>query len=90
MQKSLILVSRCMKIGVKITVTFFAIAFLSMLVIGVISYKRTKSSFEKQSFEKLTTVREMKANQIQDYFNGTFAVLQQIDDVCNWNKSINN
>jgi len=66
--KTLILVSRCMKIGVKITVTFFAIAFLSMLVIGVISYKRAKSSLEKQSFEKLTAVREMKASQIQDYF----------------------
>jgi serine phosphatase RsbU (regulator of sigma subunit) len=57
-----------MKIGVKITVTFFAIAFLSMLVIGVISYKRAQSSLEKQSFEKLTAVREMKASQIQDYF----------------------
>ncbi len=68
--KTLILVSPClsMKIGVKITVTFFAIAFLSMLVIGVISYKRAKSSLEKQSFEKLTAVREMKASQIQDYF----------------------
>ncbi|MBP7809284.1 MAG: SpoIIE family protein phosphatase [Bacteroidia bacterium] len=57
-----------MKIGVKITVTFFAIAFLSMLVIGVISYNRAKSSLEKQSFEKLTAVREMKSRQIQDYF----------------------
>lgn len=57
-----------MKIGVKITFTFFAIAFLSMLVIGYISYKRAQSSLEKQSFEKLTAVREMKASQIQDYF----------------------
>lgn len=57
-----------MKIGVKITLTFFAIAFLSMLVIGIISYKRAKISLEKQSFEKLTAVREMKASQIQDYF----------------------
>jgi serine phosphatase RsbU (regulator of sigma subunit) len=57
-----------MKIGVKITVTFFAIAFLSMLVIGLISYSRAKNSLEKQSFEKLTAVREMKSRQIQDYF----------------------
>jgi serine phosphatase RsbU (regulator of sigma subunit) len=57
-----------MKIGVKITFTFFAIASLSMLVIGFISYRRAKSSLEKQSFEKLTAVREMKASQIQDYF----------------------
>jgi serine phosphatase RsbU (regulator of sigma subunit) len=57
-----------MKIGVKITFTFFTIASLSMLVIGFISYKRAKNSLEKQSFEKLTAVREMKASQIQDYF----------------------
>src|ERR1700752_1869180 len=68
--KTLILVSpsSLMKIGVKITLTFFAIAFLSMLVIGVISYKRAQISLEKQSFEKLTAVREMKSSQIQDYF----------------------
>ena len=70
--------------------TFFAIAFLSMLVIGVVSDSCAKSPLEKQSFEKLATVREVKANQIQDYFNGTFVLLQQINDVCNWNKSISN
>lgn len=57
-----------MKIGVKITCTFFLIAFLSMTVISVISYLRAKQSLEKQSFEKLTAVREMKAGQIEDYF----------------------
>jgi serine phosphatase RsbU (regulator of sigma subunit) len=57
-----------MKIGVKIASTFFLIAFLSMAVISVISYLRAKQSLEKQSFEKLTAVREMKAGQIEDYF----------------------
>jgi serine phosphatase RsbU (regulator of sigma subunit) len=57
-----------LKIGPRITLTFFLIAFISMLVIGVISYKRAKTSLQKQSFEKLTAVREMKASQIQDYF----------------------
>src|ERR1700741_2612925 len=57
-----------MKIGVKISLTFFLIAFLSMLVIGLISYSRAKKALEKESFSRLTAVREMKANQIQDYF----------------------
>lgn len=57
-----------MKIGLKITLTFFLIAFLSMAVISVISYLRAKEALEKQSYEKLTAVREMKAAQIEDYF----------------------
>ena len=58
-----------MKIGLKITITFFLIAFLSMTVISAISYFRAKESLEKQSYEKLTAVREMKASQIEDYFD---------------------
>ena len=62
-----------MKIGIKLTIIFFLIAFLSMLVVGIISYKQAKSSFEIESFNRLTAVREEKANQITDYF-------QQIKD----------
>ena len=57
-----------MKIGPKITITFFLIALLSMTVISAISYLRAKESLEKQSYDKLTAVREMKASQIEDYF----------------------
>ncbi len=57
-----------MKIGVKLTAAFFIIAFLSMMVIGIVSYTRGKQSLEQESFNKLTAVREMKATQIEDYF----------------------
>jgi len=57
-----------MKIGIKLTIVFFLIAFLSMLVVGMISYTRAKASFEIESFNRLTAVREAKANQITDYF----------------------
>ncbi len=57
-----------MKIGIKLAVTFFLIAFLSMTVIGIISYLRAKNSLEKQSFDRLTAFRELKAGQIEDYF----------------------
>ncbi|MES2514167.1 MAG: SpoIIE family protein phosphatase [Bacteroidota bacterium] len=62
-----------MKIGIKLTIIFFLIAFLSMLVVGIISYKQAKVSFETESFNRLTAVREAEANQITDYF-------QQIKD----------
>ncbi|MGZ3885391.1 MAG: HAMP domain-containing protein, partial [Bacteroidia bacterium] len=57
-----------MRIGVKIALAFFLVAFLSMMVIGIISYLRARHSLEQQCFDKLTAVREMKSEQIQDYF----------------------
>src|SRR6202008_1008568 len=56
-----------MKIGVKLTIIFFSIAFLSMLVVGFISYNQAKTSLEKEAFNRLTAVREMKTNQITNY-----------------------
>lgn len=58
-----------MKIGVKLTLTFFSIAFLSMLTVGIISYYRAKTSLEEESFNRLTAVREMKGTQITNYFS---------------------
>jgi len=57
-----------MKIGIKITLAFFLVAFLSMLVIGIISYTKARRALEQESFNRLTAVREMKATQIEDYF----------------------
>ncbi len=56
------------RIGVRLTIWFFLIALISSAVIGYIAYTNAKSSLEKQSFEKLTAVREMKATQIEEYF----------------------
>jgi serine phosphatase RsbU (regulator of sigma subunit) len=57
-----------MKIGVRLTILFFTIAFLSISVIGYLSYDQAKTSLQKESFNRLTAVREMKATQIEDYF----------------------
>lgn len=62
-----------MKIGIKLTLAFFSIAFAGMLVVGIIAYNKAKTSLERESFNRLTAVREMKAAQIEDYF-------QQITD----------
>jgi len=59
-----------MKIGIKLTLAFFGIAFLSSLIIGLIAYVRGKDALERETFNKLTAVREMKATQIEDYYNG--------------------
>jgi serine phosphatase RsbU (regulator of sigma subunit) len=57
-----------MKIGIKLTLLFVGIGVLSVSIIGWISYIKGKESLEQESFNRLTAVREMKANQIEDYF----------------------
>lgn len=57
-----------MKIGLKLTILFFTIAFLSISIIGYLAYDQAKVSLEEESFNRLTAVREMKAAQIEDYF----------------------
>jgi serine phosphatase RsbU (regulator of sigma subunit) len=58
-----------MKIGIRLTISFLVITFISMLVVGMISYNKAKKSLEQESFNRLTAVREMKASQIEDYFH---------------------
>ncbi|MEZ4937009.1 MAG: HAMP domain-containing protein [Crocinitomicaceae bacterium] len=57
------------KINFKLTLAFFIIAFLSILIIGYLAYVQGKSSLREESFNRLTAVREMKATQIEDYFS---------------------
>jgi serine phosphatase RsbU (regulator of sigma subunit) len=58
-----------MKIGLKLTLAFFIVAGISMLVIGIISFNKAKTSLAKESFNKLLAVREAKEDQIEDYFH---------------------
>jgi len=67
-----------LKIGLKIGLAFFSLAAISMIVIGYISYSNAKESLQKQSFNKLTAVRETKADQIQDYFKNIQDQLQDL------------
>ncbi len=57
-----------MKIGLKLTILFFTIAFLSISIIGWLAYDQATVSLQEESFNRLTAVREMKAAQIEDYF----------------------
>ncbi|MBK7817023.1 MAG: hypothetical protein IPJ60_05285 [Sphingobacteriaceae bacterium] len=67
-----------MKIGLKIGLAFFSLAAISMIVIGYISYNNARRSLEQQSFNKLTAVREAKADQIHDYFKNIQDQLQDL------------
>jgi methyl-accepting chemotaxis protein len=49
-------------------IAFIAIAIVAVGVTGFIGFTIAKNALQAESLNKLTAVREMKANQIEDYF----------------------
>lgn len=58
-----------LKIGSKILILLVLIAASSIGIFGYLDYRTTTDTLRSESFKKLTAVREMKAQQIEDYFN---------------------
>ena len=57
-----------LKIGTKILIILSFVATMAVGIDGYIEYYTARSSLEEESFNNLTAIREMKANQIEDYF----------------------
>ena len=57
-----------LKIRTKILIVLSSVAILAAGINGYVSYDTATASLKVESFNKLTAVREMKANQIEDYF----------------------
>lgn len=56
------------KIGTKILVAFTLVAITAVGLVGFFAFTSGSTMLEEESFNKLTAVREMKASQIEDYF----------------------
>lgn len=52
-------------------VAFLFIGIIPLISLTTFTYLETSSSLQEEAMEKLTTVREMKAMQIEDYFQQT-------------------
>ena len=57
-----------MKLGTKIFIILSILAIGSVAVYGYVGWVTASRSMEKDSFNKLTAIREMKGSQIEDYF----------------------
>ena len=57
-----------LKISSKIISAFVIIAVVSVGLIGYLTFSIGRTSLEREAFNKLTAVREMKASQIEEYF----------------------
>jgi len=62
-------VFRSIPISIRVTAAFFIISFTAVSVVGFLSYIRGKESLQEASFSRLTLVREIKADQIEEYFH---------------------
>ena len=56
------------KIGTKLLLVTVAITLAVILVNGISSNINTRHTVKEQAFAKLTAVREMKTQQVEDYF----------------------
>jgi len=64
-----------LKIGTKILIVTVLISITIIAAIGIISDLSTRGAFKTEAFNKLTAVREMKGQQIEEYFGN---IAQQI------------
>jgi anti-anti-sigma regulatory factor/HAMP domain-containing protein len=61
-----------LKIRARIIFVLSLVAITAVGISGYITFSIARDSLEKESFKKLTAVREMKASQIEDYFQQIF------------------
>ena len=52
----------------KLLIILTLVAVVSAGTTSFIGYRTARPALEQQSFARLTAVREMKANQVEDYF----------------------
>jgi PAS domain S-box-containing protein len=57
-----------LKISTKLLIVLVSVAASSVGAFGIMDYQAAKESLSKESFNKLTAVRELKAQQVEDYF----------------------
>lgn len=61
-----------LKIRQKILLLLLFISLLTAGIVGAIAFTLGKNTLKKESFNKLTAIREMKANQVENYFRQIF------------------
>ncbi|MFO7754009.1 MAG: methyl-accepting chemotaxis protein, partial [Desulfobacteraceae bacterium] len=74
-----------MKLGTKLLLSFLLIGLLPFAVIGTVSLVKSSGALSEQSFQKLESIREIKKNQIEDFFDqrraDTGAMIENIEKI---------
>ncbi|MCK5684449.1 transporter substrate-binding domain-containing protein, partial [bacterium] len=78
----LMLSMKRLNIGPKIWIAFSSISIFAVAIIGTNAYMSVKNTLEEESYSKLTTIREIKSIQIENYTN----ILR--DQVCTFSENL--
>jgi methyl-accepting chemotaxis protein len=69
-----------MKLSTKLLCAFLAVGVLPATIVGLLALNKSANAIEKQSYEKLIGMRDVKKTQIENFFNerqGDIAVLTE-------------
>ena len=69
---------RRLKIGTKVLFVTISISLVAILVSSVVAGITARNALELAAFERLTAVREMKAQQIEGYFDLIASQIQSL------------
>jgi sensor domain CHASE-containing protein len=75
---------RKVSLRLKLTIIFIGIAVLTVTLTALATFQKSRQALEAEAFRKLTAIREMKANQIEDFFRhieGQIRLLSEDDSV---------
>jgi methyl-accepting chemotaxis protein len=61
-----------MKMRTKFMIAFLAVGLIPSATIGIIAKVKSTTALEQQVFDELTAIRELKTNQVKDYFQQAF------------------
>lgn len=69
-----------LNVGVKVSIITLPILLAAIAIISFLSIKSSQIALEKESFSKLTAVREMQAQQIENYFKQIRAQIETFSE----------
>jgi serine phosphatase RsbU (regulator of sigma subunit)/anti-sigma regulatory factor (Ser/Thr protein kinase) len=75
---------RKVSLRLKLTIIFIGISVLAVTLTALATFQKSQQALETEAFRKLTAIREMKANQIEDFFRhieGQIRLLSEDDSV---------
>ena len=69
-----------LKLRAKILLILLFISIVSAGIVGIVSLTLITKTLKEESFNKLTAIREMKANQVENYFQEIFNQLLSLSE----------
>ena len=69
-----------LKLRAKILLILLIISIVSAGIVGTVALSLGTKTLKEESFNKLTAIREMKANQIENYFQEIFDQLISLSE----------